>query len=559
MKKIVECIPNFSEGRDAQKIALIASAISSVDGVAVLDRTMDADHNRAVITFAGAPDAVVEAAVRAAATAIELIDLNRHDGQHPRMGALDVLPFVPIKGVTMDECVDLARKAARRIADELNIPVYLYEKAATHPDRVDLANVRRGEFEALRDEIIFHPDRKPDFGPRQIHPTAGAMAIGARNPLIAYNINLSTEDLIIAKKIAKAVRGNSGGLQNVKAMGMQMKNRHQAQVSMNVVNYEATPLFRVFDLVKREAERYGVAITGSEIIGLVPQAAINACGEYYLQIGNFSEDLILENRLQHVSGASGAWANDFNEIGADLRQREAENEGDMLEAMTADQATPVPQSPVPQLPVSHLKAAAESPRGLAAAGLTPESGSIAAYAGMLATELAVMVCKLASGHKRANEDEVRSMLDRLEQLSADLQTAMKEDTDCREQVLDAMSLPRSTEGEKLGRAMAIEQATKNAVAVPLRVAESARQTLDVLSDLAEMCPPNGVSDLALSAQLAMTAIRGATYNILPNLLAIGDKEFAERCRDQINDMLEDGRHVAAQVEGLFARMYPAEN
>ncbi len=548
MKKIVECIPNFSEGRDAHKIALIASAISSVEGVAVLDRTMDADHNRAVITFAGAPDAVVEAAVRAAATAIELIDLNRHDGEHPRMGALDVLPFVPIKGVTMDECVDLARKAARRIAEELGIPVYLYEKAATHPDRVDLANVRRGEFEALRDEIIFHPDRKPDFGPRQIHPTAGAMAIGARNPLIAYNINLATEDIVIAKKIAKAVRGSSGGLQNVKALGMQMKNRHQAQVSMNVVNYEATPLFRVFELVKREAERYGVAVTGSEIIGLVPQAAINACGEYYLQFENFSEDLILENRLHQ------AWADDFNEIGAELKQSKAQNTGDLLEAMLPNQATPFSQSPNPQ-----LKNADEAPRGLAAASLTPESGSIAAYAGMLATELAVMVCKLASGHKRANEDEASSMLERLEQLSADLQTAMKEDTECREQVLDAMSLPRANEGEKLGRMMAIEQATKNAVAVPLRVAESARQTLDVLSDLAEMCPPNGVSDLALSAQLAMTAIRGATYNILPNLLAIGDKEFAERCREQINDTLEDGRHVAAQVEGLFARMYPAEN
>ncbi|MEP7339316.1 MAG: glutamate formimidoyltransferase [Acidobacteriota bacterium] len=546
MNKIVECIPNFSEGRDAQKIALIASAIDSVDGAAVLDRTMDADHNRAVITFAGLPDAVVEAAVRAAATAVELIDLNRHSGEHPRMGALDVLPFVPIKGVTMDECVDLARRAGKRIAEELGIPVYLYEKAATHPDRVDLANVRRGEFEVLRDEILFHADRKPDFGPRQIHPTAGAMAVGARNPLIAYNINLSTEDLAIARKIAKAVRGSSGGLLNVKALGMQMKNRHHAQVSMNIVNYEATPLFRVFEMVKREAERYGVAITGSEIVGLVPQAALNACGEFHLRIENFSEDLILENRLQH---ATGAWADDFSEIGAGLKRPEPENESDALEPMAA--ARPAP--------IAGMGASAESAHGLAAASLTPESGSIAAYAGMLATELGIMVCNLASSHKHANEDEALGMLERLEQLNADLLTAMREDVECREQVLDAMSLPRTTEGEKLARAMAIEQATKNAVAVPLRVAESAMQTLDVLSDLTEMCPPNGVSDLALSAQLAMTAMRGATYNILPNLLTIGDKEFAEQCREQINDLLEDGRHAAAQVEGLFARMYPAEN
>jgi len=312
---------------------------------------------------------------------------------------------------------------------------------------------------------------------------------------------------------------------------------------MNVVNYEATTLFRVFDLVKREAERYGVAVTGSEIIGLVPQAAINSCGEYYLQIENFSEDLILENRLHQ------AWANDFSEIGAGLKEREAENEPDALESMVS--ARPAP--------IARMEASAESSHTLAAASLTPESGSIAAYAGMLATDLGVLVCNLASGHKRTNEDEVKAMLERLEQLNADLQTALKEDVECRERVLDAMALPRTTEGEKLARTMAIEQATRNAVAVPLRVAESAMQTLDVLSDLSEMCPSSGVSDLALSAQLAMTAMRGATYNILPNLLAIGDKEFTERCREQINDLLEDGRHAAAQVEGLFARMYPAEN
>ncbi|MEK7829477.1 MAG: glutamate formimidoyltransferase, partial [Acidobacteriota bacterium] len=224
MKKIVECIPNFSEGRDAQKIGLIAAAITSIDGVAVLDRTMDADHNRSVITFAGDPEGVLLAAIRAAATAVELIDLNQHAGEHPRMGALDVLPFVPIKNVTMEECIDLARKAGARIAEELGIPVFLYEQAATRLDRTDLANVRRGEFEVIREEILFHPDRKPDFGPRQIHQTAGAMAVGARNPLIAFNVNLATEDLAVAKKIAKAVRGSSGGLQNVKALAMQLKN-----------------------------------------------------------------------------------------------------------------------------------------------------------------------------------------------------------------------------------------------------------------------------------------------------------------------------------------------
>jgi glutamate formiminotransferase/formiminotetrahydrofolate cyclodeaminase len=504
---------------------------------------MDGDHNRSVITFAGEPEAVVEAAVRGASTAVELIDLNQHIGEHPRMGALDVLPFVPIKGVTMDECVDLARKTGKRIADELGIPVFLYEKAATRPDRVDLADVRRGGFEAIREEIIFHPDRKPDFGPRQVHPTAGAMAVGARNPLIAYNINLTTEDVLIAKKIAKAVRGSSGGLQNVKALGMKMANRHLAQVSINVVNYEATPLFRVFDLVKREAERYGVAVRSSEIVGLIPQAALNACGEFYLQIQNFGPDLVLENRLHE------AWAQDFDEIGAGLEEQDTEEQLDL----------PVPAKALQNIPANLPMSFSTISQSIAAGSLTPESGSMAAYAGMLATELAVSVCKLASGQRRAVKDEVDGMLERLEQLAADLQLALREDIEGRERVLDAMSLPRETDGEKLARSMAIEQATKNAVAVPLRVAESAMQTLDVLGDLSEICPPNGVSDLALSAQLAVTAIRGASYNILPNLLAISDKEFAEQCRDQINDLLDGGRQAAAQVESFFNRVYPAQN
>src|SRR5262249_14143458 len=292
------CIPNFSEGRDREKIELIARTIATVPRVAVLDFTMEGDHNRAVISFAGEPEAVVEAAVRAAAAAVELIDLNVHNGEHPRMGALDVLPFVPIKGLTMDECVVIARNAGERIANELDIPVYLYENAAMRRDRTDLANIRRGEFETLRDSIESDPDRKPDFGARRVHPTAGAMAVGARLPLVAFNINLATDDLAVARKVAKAVRASDGGLLYVKALGLELKSRHQAQVSMNLVNYEDTPIFRAFELVKREAARYGVAVAGSEIVGLVPQAALNACSEFYLQIENFGPEAILEKRLQ---------------------------------------------------------------------------------------------------------------------------------------------------------------------------------------------------------------------------------------------------------------------
>src|SRR5687767_6500791 len=287
MKKIVECIPIFSEGNDSEKVELIVKTIAAIPRAAVLDYSLDSDHNRAVITFAGEPEAVVEAAVRAAAVAVELINLNTHAGEHPRLGALDVLPFVPIKGVTMEECVEIARRAGERIANELNIPVYLYEKAAKRRDRIDLANIRRGEFEALRNSIENDPSRKPDFGFRRVHPTAGAMVVGARAPLIAFNVNLATTDLGVAGKIARAVRASDGGLLNVKALGMELKSRNQTQVSMNLTDYEETPIFRVFEMVRREAARYGTAIAGSEIVGLVPQAALNACSEFYLQIENF--------------------------------------------------------------------------------------------------------------------------------------------------------------------------------------------------------------------------------------------------------------------------------
>jgi glutamate formiminotransferase len=298
MKKIVECIPNFSEGRDRDKIELIVKTIKAVPRVAALDYSMDPDHNRSVITFAGEPDAVVEAAVRAAAVAMELINLNTHTGGHPRLGALDVLPFVPIKGVTMEECVEIARGAASRIANELDIPVYLYEKAATRRDRINLANVRRGEFEALRDSIKNDPDRKPDFGSRRVHPTAGAMAVGARAPLIAFNVNLATADLTVAKKIAKAVRASDGGLLNVKALGLELKSRRQTQVSMNLTDYEETPIFRAFEMVKREAARYGAPIAGSEIVGLVPGAALTASAAWFLQVDSFTDDLVLETKLR---------------------------------------------------------------------------------------------------------------------------------------------------------------------------------------------------------------------------------------------------------------------
>lgn len=298
MQKIVECIPNFSEGRRAEVIDEIVAAIKTVPGAVLLDRESDADHNRSVVTFVAPPDRVVDAAIAAAKKAAELIDLNEHKGEHPRMGATDVIPFVPISGVTMADCVELARQCGERMWRELSIPVYLYEKAATRPERENLAAVRKGQFEGIRGEIATNEARLPDFGEARVHPTAGITAVGARPPLIAYNVNLGTSDIEIANKIARAVRHLSGGLRYVKALGFELKDRGIVQVSMNMVNYEGTPLFRVFEMIKREAERYGVPVVGSEIVGLVPQGALNAVADFYLQLEDFSENQILEHRLQ---------------------------------------------------------------------------------------------------------------------------------------------------------------------------------------------------------------------------------------------------------------------
>ncbi|MEM3555537.1 MAG: glutamate formimidoyltransferase [Candidatus Micrarchaeia archaeon] len=297
MERIVECIPNFSEGRRKEVIDEIVGEVKKVKGVKLLDVESDVDHNRSVVTFIGEPKAVLEAAFLAAKKASELIDMNKHKGEHPRIGATDVIPFVPISNVTMEECVELAKKLGKRIADELKIPVYLYEAAATKPERVNLADIRKGEYEGLKKEIETNPERKPDYGAAKLHPTAGATVVGAREPLIAFNVNLGTSNIEIAKKIAKAVRFSSGGFKNVKAKGFDIKNRGIVQVSMNLTNYKETPIFRVFEMVKREAERYGVPVIGSEIVGLVPLDALVDVSDFYLQLENFKKTQILETRL----------------------------------------------------------------------------------------------------------------------------------------------------------------------------------------------------------------------------------------------------------------------
>ena len=291
--KLVECVPNFSEGRRPEVLDAIVDAMRAVPGVRLLDREMDPNHNRAVVTIVGGPEPVLEGAFRGIAKAAELIDLRKHEGEHPRMGATDVVPFVPVRGLTMDDCVALARRLGERVGTELGIPVFLYERAATRPCRENLADVRKGQFEGLCSEIGTNPDREPDFGPCRIHPSAGAVAIGARAFLVAYNVNLGTPDVAVAKAIAKAIRHSTGGLRYVKAMGFELKDRGIVQVSINMVNFEGTPLFRVFELVKVEAERYGVPVVASEIVGLVPEDALLACAEFYLRLEGFRRDQVL--------------------------------------------------------------------------------------------------------------------------------------------------------------------------------------------------------------------------------------------------------------------------
>ncbi|WDU82393.1 glutamate formimidoyltransferase [Caloramator sp. Dgby_cultured_2] len=296
MTKIIECVPNFSEGRDLDKIEKIVNPFRGKEGVKLLDYSRDVDHNRVVVTVVGEPQAVKEAMLEAMGVAIEVIDMRNHKGEHPRMGAVDVVPFIPVKNMTMTEAVELSKEFAREASEKYNLPIFLYEKSATSPDRENLANIRKGEFEGMFEKIK-QPEWKPDFGPQEVHPTAGVTAVGARMPLVAFNVNLGTNNIEIANKIARNVRFLNGGLRYCKAIGVELKDRGIVQVSMNMTDYTKTALYRAFELIKVEARRYGVPVIGSEIIGLVPMEALIDTAVYYLGVEDFSMDQILENRI----------------------------------------------------------------------------------------------------------------------------------------------------------------------------------------------------------------------------------------------------------------------
>ncbi|MEO0120946.1 MAG: glutamate formimidoyltransferase, partial [candidate division WOR-3 bacterium] len=404
-----------------------------------------------------------------------------------RIGATDVIPFVPISGITMEECVELAKKLGKRIADELDIPVYLYEQAATRPDRVDLANIRKGEFEGLREEIEKNPERAPDFGKPKLHPTAGATVVGARFPLIAYNINLNTNDLNVAKNIAKAIRFKDGGLRYVKALGFEIKEKNCVQVSINMTNYLQTPLYRVFEMVKREAERYGVMIKESEIVGLVPLKALIDTAIYYLQLDTFKENQILELRLPETKSLAG---------------------------FLSEVASPSP---------------------------TPGGGAVSALTANLGTSLLIMVCNLTIGKKSyiEYEDKMKELRSKLDVYAQRFYNLIQLDCDAFNRVMDAF---KSKEENKM------EQALKEAINVPFEVMEKSLEVLKLSPFIAEYGNKNAISDCGVGINLLYSAMKGAYYNVLINLVSLKDEEFKKEKKEKSISLLKEGEKLLKELE-----------
>jgi len=533
MKKIVEVVPNFSEGRRPEVLDEIVGAIQAVRGVTLLDKEMNADHNRAVVTFIGEPEPCVEGAFQGIKKAMELLDLTRHTGEHPRIGATDVCPFIPIANITNEECVELAKKLAKRVADELKIPTYLYELAATRPDRVDLALIRKGEFEGLREAIRTDPNRAPDFGPRELHPTAGATVIGVRFPLIAYNINLNTQDLDVAKKIAKAIRFRDGGFKFAKALGFEIKEKNCVQVSINMTNYTGTPLYRVFETVKREAERYGVTIKESEIVGLTPQQALIDSATWFLQLDTFQNEQILENRLASA------------------------------EAPEAPVAQAVPTAPAaPTVPTVPAAPAAPAGKGLteffeelAAPTATPGGGSVAALNGALGVSLLTMVAGLTIGKKgyeavQADVTQAKAVLDPMRQKFLAM---VEEDAQAFEKVMASFRMPKETDADKAVRTKAIQLATKGACEVPLKTMALAVEGMRPGVAIAEKGNKNSITDVGVGGICLKTALQGAFLNVLINLPGIKDDDYVTNRRSAAFRLVQQGKELSAAIEAVVQK------
>jgi glutamate formiminotransferase/formiminotetrahydrofolate cyclodeaminase len=502
--KLVECVPNFSEGRRPEVVQAIRDAIAAVDGVSVLDVSSDASHNRSVITFIAPVDSAVDAAFAGIRAAAERIDLCQHTGEHPRIGATDVVPFIPLEGSTMEDCIALARNLGERVGRELEIPVYLYERAATTPARENLADVRRGEFEGLREELGKNPARNPDFGPQKIHPTCGAIAIGARPFLVAYNIYLGpATNLQIAKNIAKAVRGSSGGFRYVKGLGLEVDG--QAQVSMNLVDTERTPLHNAFDFVKMRAEAEGAQVTWSEIVGLVPERVLFDTAVSHLQLRQFTPAQVLERQVRQVMSGG--------------------------ESLTGFVASVASSSPV------------------------PGGGSVAAHAGALAAALAQMVAGLTVGKKKyaAVDAEMKQTALQAAALGNQLAALVTRDAEAYALVSDAYKLPKEPADAAERRAIAVASALLKAAEVPLETARAALDVAQLAHLVAEKGNTNAVTDAGVSALLAAAAARGAAYNVRVNVQALDDKTKGEPLAREASELADRAAEIADRTTALVER------
>ncbi|HEV2428552.1 MAG TPA: glutamate formimidoyltransferase [Thermoplasmata archaeon] len=473
--KLFESVPNFSEGRDPAKVEAIARSARSVPGVRVLDVERNADHHRSVITVAGEGEPLLEALFRMARTAVETLDLTKHAGEHPRMGVVDVVPIVPFDEATVPEAIALSERLARRIWTELGVPVYLYAQSARRPERADLAVVRRGGFEAIRDEIADHPERAPDFGEPRVHPTAGIVAVGARPVLIAYNVDLATDDVALAKRIAHEVRARDGGLPEVKALGFDLAERHQAQVSMNLTDFRVTPISTAFDAVRSAAARAGVEVARSEIVGLVPEDALLEAAEHYLRLQGFDRRQILERRLREGEGPVGAARAD-------------------------------------PLAAGSVREFAER---LSAKTPTPGGGSASAVAGTLGAALGEMVLRYSRLPGPA-DPEVDEALATLGTARARFLELVDEDARSYETVRATKKARKAAADDALAR-QAHRAAVRTAAEVPLETAGLARSVSDLLDRLRPRAKPALLSDLETALALLLAARTGAAANVRINL------------------------------------------
>ncbi|HWC72724.1 MAG TPA: glutamate formimidoyltransferase [Gemmatimonadales bacterium] len=481
--RLVECVPNFSEGRDQATIDALRSAITGVAGVQLLDVQTDASHNRSVFTFVAPPDAAVEAAFAAMRVATQRIDLTKHSGEHPRMGATDVVPFVPVSGVTMEDCIALARRLGERAAQELEIPVFLYARAAARADRVLLPDVRKGEFEGMRARVL-----EPDFGPNRVHPTAGATAIGARPFLVAFNVYLDTQDVTIAKDIAKQIRTSSGGLPGVQASGFIVDGL--AQVSMNLLDIDITSPAVVFNAIKVRAEKHGVAVQKSEIVGLIPERALVGAAESALRLSDAGSH-VLETKIRAAAPPA-------------------------TQEATTSPAAPAPSGPSLDNWIDEL--ASGSP--------TPGGGSAAALAGTLAAALVAMVARLTVGRKAyaAVETQAKDILEEAERLKAELRRLVDEDAAAYEGVSRAYKTPK----DDPRRAQIVDDALLAAARPPAEVVKRGRRLLALAQTIEQIGNKNAVSDARVAAMLARTAIDGATENVNANLAGMSDRARAKQ-------------------------------